>query len=275
MAKKTEHRYLDAGKLEEASRLESQARAFEAIIEKELQILGLQPGSNVLDAGCGTGAVARRIASKISPGRVHGVDMDPLFVSEAKRLALKEGIDNVSYQIGDVNKMIFGDGAFDVSYCRLVLMHVKDPVRVVTEMKRVTKRNGLVAASDNDDRLIATYPNIPKLLKLWSKYGEWARSKMVDRYIGRKLFSIFSQAGLDAIDVFPFPVHATQRNPEALKMLVSVPVEILQMSKEAMISDGFITAQEYEKGIEELPLLLNDPGAFAMGTSFFAVGKLP
>lgn len=275
MAQETQYGYVDAGKLEETSRLESQARALDAIIEKELQILGLKPGFNVLDAGCGTGAVARKIASKISPGLVNGMDMDPLFISEAKRLALEEGISNVSYQIGDVNKLIFDDGTFDVSYSRLVLMHVKDPVRVVTEMKRVTKRNGLVAASDTDDGLIATYPHIPGVLHLWSKYGEWAKSRMTDRYIGRKLFSIFSQAGLDSINVFPFPLYATHQNPDALKMLVSVPIQILQMSKEAMIRDGFITAQDFDKGIEELPTLLNDPGAFAMGMFFLAVGKVP
>lgn len=275
MAEQTVHRYIDAGKLEEASRLESQARAFGTVIEKELQILGLKPGSNVLDAGCGTGAVARKMASIVSPGLVHGVDMDSLFVSEARKLALKEGISNVNYHVGDVNRMTFDDGVFDFSYCRYVLQHVRDPVKVVAEMKRVTKRNGLVAASDNDDGPIVAYPDVPRFLQLWSKYGEWARSKMVDRYIGRKLFSIFSQARLDSINVFPLPLFATNQNPDALKMLVSVPVEILQTIKDAMISDGFITAQDYDKGIEELPMLLNNPGGFAMGMSFFTVGKVP
>jgi len=272
---KPQDRYVDAGKPEEAARLEAQAKAFAKVIEKELEILGLKQGMKVLDAGCGTGAVSRKIALKVSPGEVCGVDIDSLFIDEAKRLATNEGVKNVRFEFGDVNNLKYDNGTFDVSYCRLVLMHVKDPVKTVAEMKRITKRDGFVAASDNDDGGILTYPAMPKLLDLWSKYGQWAKTRGEDRYIGRKLFSIFSQAGLSSISVYPFPICATQQTPEALKMLISVPFKIIESGKETMMNESFMTAKEYEEGMKEFPLLLNHPGAFVMGLSFLAVGKVP
>jgi cyclopropane fatty-acyl-phospholipid synthase-like methyltransferase len=51
-----------------------QAKAFGKIIEKELEVLDLKPNMKVLDAGCGTGAVTRRMALKLSPGEPCGID---------------------------------------------------------------------------------------------------------------------------------------------------------------------------------------------------------
>jgi len=56
--------YAYAGKLEEATRLGMQAKAYEKIIEKDLGFLHLKPNMKALDAACGTGAVTRRMAVK-------------------------------------------------------------------------------------------------------------------------------------------------------------------------------------------------------------------
>ncbi len=111
----------------------------------------MKPGMKVLDAGCGTGAVTRRMALRVHPEEALGVDIDPVFIEEAGRLAASQGVGNVRFERGDINHLRYGDDTFDVSYCRLVLMHVDDPVRAISELKRVTRRGGLVAASDYDD----------------------------------------------------------------------------------------------------------------------------
>ena len=73
----------------------------------------------------------------------------------------------------------------------------------------------------------------------------------------------------------PFPNHATQQNPEMLKTLVSVPVQIAELGKESMIKQGLITAEEYAEAMKEVQTLLAHPGAFAMDLYFLAVGKVP
>ncbi|NWG11128.1 methyltransferase domain-containing protein [Candidatus Bathyarchaeota archaeon] len=271
----SQDKYVHAGKLEEVVRLEAQAKAFERLLEKEFEIAGLKPGMKVLDAGCGTGAVARRMAAKVSPGEVYGIDIDSLFISEAKKLAANEGVSNVRFEVGDVDDLKYDDSAFDVSYCRLVLMHVKNPVKTVTELKRVTKKGGIVAVSDNDDEGVIVYPEMPKMIDMWTKYGRSAKTRGEDRYIGRQLFSIFSQAGLSPITLYPLPIHATQQTPEMLKMLVSVPVQIVEQCKDTMMKEGLVTAEYYEEAMNEVRAFLSHPGAFAMGIGFLAVGKVP
>ena len=275
MTEKPEDKYVHSGKLEEVMRLEAQAKAFGRLLEKEFEIVGLKSGMKVLDAGCGTGAVARRMAAKVSPGEIHGIDIDSLFISEARKLAANEGISNVRFDVGDVDDLKHDDGVFDVSYCRLVLMHIKDPVKTVKELKRVTKKEGVVAVSDNDDGGVLTYPEMPKMMDLWAKYGRSAKTRGEDRYIGRQLFSIFSQAGLSPIAIHPLPIYATQQTPEMLKMIVSVPVQIMELCKEIMVKEGFVTAEYYEEAMSEVRAFLSHPGAFAMGLTFLAVGKVP
>jgi ubiquinone/menaquinone biosynthesis C-methylase UbiE len=271
----SQDKYVHAGKLEEVVRLEAQAKAFGRLLEKEFEIVGLKPGMKVLDAGCGTGAVTRKMAAKVSPGEVYGIDNDSLFISEAKKLAINEGIRNIGFELGDVDDLKHYDGTFDVSYCRLVLMHVKNPVKTVIELKKATKKGGIVAVSDNDDGGMIVYPEMPKVIDMWAKYSRSAKARGEDRYIGRQLFSIFSQAGLGPITIYPFPIHATQQNPETLKMLVSVPVQIAELGKESLMKEGLMTAEYYAEAMKEVQTLLAHPGAFAMGLTFLAVGKVP
>lgn len=265
--------YAYAGSIEEAVRLEAQGKAFGKIIERELEILGLKPNMKVLDAGCGTGAVTRKMALKVLPAEACGIDMDPLFIDRAKKTALDEGIKNIRFELGNIDNLTYDTGFFDLAYCRLVLMHVKNPVKTIAELKRVTKKGGIVAASDTDDGTMLTYPPAPRFFNLWSKFGERAKARGDDRYIGRRLYSIFSEAGVSSIKIYPFPTHATQQNPDVLRMLVYVPVQIVEQDRDDMIKEGRITAVEYEEAMKEVKLVLNHPGAFALGTTFLALGE--
>jgi ubiquinone/menaquinone biosynthesis C-methylase UbiE len=157
----------------------------------------------VLDAGCGSGAITRLIASRVFPEEVVGLDMDPVFIKEARKQAESEGIENIRFDIGNIDDMKYDDGSFDLSFCNFVLMHVNDPVRSVSELKRVTKKGGSVAASEPDDGALISFPPLPKFDELMSKFVEYSQKIGVNRYMGRELFSVFSQAGLSSIDVYP------------------------------------------------------------------------
>ncbi len=267
--------YACAGKFEESVRLEAQAKAFEKIIEKELEILDLKPNMRVLDAGCGTGAVTRRMALKVFPEEACGVDVDPLFIDEAKKSASREGVKNIRFELGNIDNLKFENGTFDLSFCRLVLMHVSSPVKTIEELKRVTKKGGIVAASDVDDGAMLSFPQAPRFFDLWSKFGQRAKARGDDRYIGRQLFSIFSEAGLNSVNIYPLPTYATQQNPDALKMLVYVLVQIVEQDKDTLIKEGVTTTEDWEEAMREIQLALSHPGAFAMGLTFLATGKVP
>ncbi len=213
MSTRPQFRYQQASKAEQVAFFENNVKSFGEMIERQLEILDLKPGMKVLDAGTGSGAVARKIASRVSPGTVYGLDIDPFYIEEAARTAASEGIKNVRFELGDLNGTLkYVDGTFDACYSRLTLMFVKDPVKTVAELKRVTKKSGIVAVADNDDGTWLSYPEMPKLWSLWRKYTEWARTQGEDGRVGRRLFSIFSQNGLNSVRVFAFPMLFTAQS---------------------------------------------------------------
>lgn len=242
------------------------------ILEKELQLLKLQPGMQVLDAGCGSGSVTRKMARIVSPGTVTGVDLS--FLQEAKRLAKEENLGNIRFEEANINNLPFPDGKFDVSYCRLVMMHVPDQVKCLREMKRVTKKDGIVAVSDFDDATLIWHPGVPKLEALWNGFRNYSKNKGSDRHVGRKMSSLLSQAGLSPVEIYLHTVSATQYTPAALAAITGIFSGILEQSKDDLIKDGFTTPQEHEQGMREWEVLRNDPGAFITMTQFLAIGNV-
>lgn len=260
---------------EEVMRLELQAAVLSDVIDHEFDAMNIESGMSILDAGCGSGAITRKFAQIVKPAQVTALDFDPIFIESAKAIAADEDIININFEIGDLDNLQYQDGEFDLAYCRLVLMHVEDPVRTISELKRVTRKGGFVAISDNDDDAIIVHPSIPRVNELWRKFGEWAKTERMDRHIGRQLFSFLSQAGLKSIRIFPYSIYRTQENPEQFRMFASVPIQIIDAKKTELLEQGIFTEEEYNLAMEEFEAMVNNPGGFIMSTFFFAIGEVP
>jgi len=107
-----------------------------------LDALTLPPGGAVLDAGCGTGALAEAIAARDPAARITGVDASEPFLAEARRR-----MPGASFRHGDVTALDLPDAAFDAALSLLVLQFVPDRTAAVAEMARVVRPGGLVAAA--------------------------------------------------------------------------------------------------------------------------------
>jgi SAM-dependent methyltransferase len=91
----------------------------------------------ILDVGCGTGAILQRLGN---PEKNVGVDL----AEEAISFCRQRGLDNVQH--GDICALPFGDVSFDAVICSSVLYHqwVGDVVAAVREMRRVLRPGGLL-----------------------------------------------------------------------------------------------------------------------------------
>lgn len=112
------------------------------LAEAVLDVLALPAGAEVLDAGCGTGALAGTIAARDAAARITGVDLSPAFV-----VAARAQVPAARFLAADVTRLPLPDAAFDAALSLLVLQFVPDRAAAVAEMARVTRPGGLVAAA--------------------------------------------------------------------------------------------------------------------------------
>jgi SAM-dependent methyltransferase len=110
-----------------------------------LMFAGVSPGSHVLDVGCGTGILTMALAAT---GVVAvGVDVAESYLEGARR---HRSHTNITYEHGDIRQTRFADGAFDAAVSTLVLDVIPEARQVVTEMRRVVRPGGIVAAGVHD-----------------------------------------------------------------------------------------------------------------------------
>src|SRR5437764_12993480 len=80
-----------------------------------LRLAAPRPGERALDVGCGFGDTAQRLAELVGPdGTVVGVDASPRFIDVAAREAEAAGIENVRFEVADVQSAGF-DESFDLA----------------------------------------------------------------------------------------------------------------------------------------------------------------
>jgi SAM-dependent methyltransferase len=110
---------------------------------------GILPGHTVVDLGSGAGNdafVARRAVGET--GRVIGVDMTPAMVERAEANNRKLGYSNVSFVLGEIERLPLAAGTADVVVSNCVLNLVPDKPRAFREMFRVLRAGGHFRVSD-------------------------------------------------------------------------------------------------------------------------------
>ncbi len=109
---------------------------------------GIKPGYSALDLACGTGEPALSIAKIVGPsGKVVGVDIAPGIIAVAKERMAAQGLKNVTFQLNEHDDLpALQDNSFDAATCRLDLMFMPDPVRMLKSIRRVLKPGGKASA---------------------------------------------------------------------------------------------------------------------------------
>jgi SAM-dependent methyltransferase len=155
----------------------------------------LRPGMSVLDCGCGTGSMTLDLAGRVAPGRVVGVDVDESQLALARASAADRELDGVEFARASVYELPFADATFDVVLANTVLFHLSDPVRALSEMRRVLRPGGIAAVSDDDLSTSVYSPGLPELGQLLDLLMKAIRRSGGSPSYSRHLRGLMLQAG--------------------------------------------------------------------------------
>lgn len=152
------------------------------------QKVDMKSCGKVLDVGCGIGLISAEIYA-LGVGEVHGIDINPKLIKKAR-----EKFPNGQFVVGSGENLPYEDESFDCAFCNFLLMWVKNPAKVVSEMKRVTKTGGwIVCSAEPDYGAKIDYPDdfnaVPATIRALQMEG-------ADPFFGRKLKAVLAREGL-------------------------------------------------------------------------------
>ena len=156
----------------------------------------LEPGLDLLDIGCGPGTITAELAELVRPGRTIGVDREPGVLAEARGRG-----GSATFQEGDVYRLDFAPGSFDVVHAHQALQHLADPVAALGEMYRVLRPEGYLAVRDADYGAFLWYPADPRLERWREIYTAVCRRNGAEADTGRRLPGWVAAAGFRNIEV--------------------------------------------------------------------------
>lgn len=103
----------------------------------------------VLDTGCGFAAVPIQLAKRFPNAEIIGIDLGEPLLEMGRSLAQQaEVADRITLLKGDVEKLEFPTGEFDVVVNTFMMHIVDDPVAMLNEMERVAKPGGKILITD-------------------------------------------------------------------------------------------------------------------------------
>ncbi|KLU63354.1 malonyl-[acyl-carrier protein] O-methyltransferase [Peptococcaceae bacterium CEB3] len=116
----------------------------ESIVQKSAAdilstLLRISSHDDVIDIGCGTGNLTKKIKS-LTHGKVVGIDPSPGMIEEA--ILRLEGQD-IIFHIGTAEDLI-EDGDFDVVFCNSAFQWLRDPKRAVDNFHKALRKGGRV-----------------------------------------------------------------------------------------------------------------------------------
>ena len=117
-------------------------RFSEPLAERFVEAVGVRPGQRALDVGCGPGVLTGELVKRLGEDNVSAIDPSAPFIA-----VVRDRFPGVDVRSGEAEKLPFPDDSFDLTLAQLVVHFMSDPVTGLSEMGRVTRDSGVVAAS--------------------------------------------------------------------------------------------------------------------------------
>ncbi len=183
----------------EFDRLEEQERKEGYRCADDLGHLSIPAGATVLDAGCGSGVVARYIASRFPGTKIIGCDKTLDRVNKATLGSAS--FKNIEFKQSDLTSLGFADDTFDFIVCRYVIHHFPNDdgarMEALSELYRCLKPGGQITFVEPSSMF---YDLNNQTEHVRDYLAEVRASGIVDLEVGKYLPTLLEKSGFTELD---------------------------------------------------------------------------
>lgn len=231
------------------------------------------PGSTVLEAGCGVGAQTVTLATRSPGARFTSVDISADSLAEAGRRTDAAGITNVQFQRGDVFALPFEPQSFDHLFICFLLEHLARPVEALVVLQRLIKPGGTVTVIEGDHGSTYFHPDSVAAQRAVQCQVDLQRAVGGDANIGRRVFPLMVNAGVDDVHVSPRMVYVDSSRPDLVDgFTLKTFTAMIEGVRERALAAGLTDAAAFDAGIRDLRRTAETDGVFCY-TFFKGVGR--
>jgi SAM-dependent methyltransferase len=226
---------------------------------------GLKAGMAVADFGCGVGLTTRMLAEMVGPaGSVTGIDFSLAQVQEARAIAARERLDNVTFLQADACDTGLPRASFDLVYCRFLLIHLPKPTACILEMLAVLKPGGILVVEDGDLTTAMSEP-LPAVNAFSDLFGRLGPTRGLDYTIGKDLPRLAEAAGMPV-------AHHVDHQPACIAYEHRLfPKWSVEEAGPAFVGAGLITEEQLATTIVEMQQAVDTPGVKILAPRMYFV----
>ena len=190
-----------------------------------VEFVGPQSSDRVLDVATGPGFLAFLFAEQAA--HVVGTDLTPAMLTRAEANRQARQVNNLCFEAGDAESLLFPDQSFDIATCGSAFHHLSDPERVLAEMVRVVRPGGRVALID-----IVT-SEIPERAALHNQLEQWRDPSHTRCLPLSELIALFGRAGLRDLRA---ATYTTPRELNEWFAISHTPVDVAERVRAGFIA---------------------------------------
>lgn len=245
----------------EIERLRLQARVFEPGAERLFDAIPVRAGWRCLDIACGAMGCVVPLARRAGPtGRVLGTDVEPKMVEATLAYLAEQHLPSDSAPVEVIQDDAYAsrlpDAAFDLTHVRFLLAPVGRDAELITQLLRVTRPGGIVAAQEPHSGSWSVWPPSPAFNRLQGAILEAFRAGGGDFDAGRRLYELWTNAGLRDVQIRAEVFALPQGHP-----YLRVPIQFANSLRPRLLAEGIFTEAELDATITELEAHLARPDA--------------
>lgn len=253
--------YLHGYNESEQNRLYEQAQYLEQLIYNEIDFTDVK---YLLEVGSGVGAQSEILLRRFPKLYLTGIEHSEKQLQRANSFLDKLPYTKGRFELLEMNAAdmnLPSSDHFDGAFICWLLEHVPQPLKVLSEVRRVLRKGSPVVVNEVLNNTFFVEPYSPAVLKYWMRFNDFQYDMQGDPFVGAKLGNMLQSLGYTNIRTMVKTLHFDNRKPAKRARMIKFWTDLLLSGAQNLIDNGYIEKEEVEKVKAEMHIVAKDPNA--------------